>query len=149
MTKNEAGFKMYMSGLSQVYISKILKVSENTISTWSKKHKWREKKVSEELKHENSRERILKFIDYTTEVMDRLVDKWKDEDPESLQLLDKGHIDALKKLYSCIPDNVKHFSDYVTVMSVYMDWLEKYDLDLAKQQTEINTEFLDEMRKKL
>jgi predicted transcriptional regulator len=149
MEKKDAAQILYNEGYSQADIAKMLSLSENTISKYSAKYKWKEKKISEELMQDNSLQRILKLIDYQTKALERKVDKWMDEDADDIKLIERGDIDALQKLFTTIRKDDKKFSDYVHVMKEFLTWLQIDNLELAKQLTEVADEFINEKRKLL
>ncbi len=149
MKKEDAAYIMYKEGATQKEIAGMMKLSENTISNWAKKYNWKTKKVSQDLKYENSVQTIMGLIDYQVRVLDRRKNLWLDDDPNSTKLIERGDIDALQKLFTTIRRDAKKFSDYVHVIKELVTFIQVDNLDLAKKLTELCTEFLNEKRKVL
>jgi len=149
MNKQDAAKILYLEGYEQKDIAKMMRVSQNTISRWSTSGKWKEKKVSTEMKSDNSVQRIIGLIDYQTRALKRKTDQFLEENPESTKLIERGDIDALQKLFTTIRKDAKKFSDYVHVMKEFLNFLQHHNLDLAKRLTEPADLFINEKRKVL
>lgn len=147
MNKKDAAQLLYKEGYNQADIAEMMKVSANTISKWASDGNWKEKKISEELLQDNSVQRIIKLIDYQTKALERRVDTWIKEDPDTTKLIERGDIDALQKLYSTIRNDAKKFSDYVNVVRELLIYIQSKNLDLAKKLTEPADDFINEKRK--
>jgi uncharacterized protein YjcR len=141
MNKNAAAEILFLEGVSQKEISTILGISENTLSKWRATGKWTEKKVNQDMLENNSVQRILKMIDYTTRIMNKRIDEWEKDD--TMQMIDKGEIDALSKLFATIRRDSKKFADYVSVLKEFFEWLQHKDIDIAKQLTLPADEFIN------
>lgn len=149
MEKKDAARTLYLEGFTQAEIANYLKVTENTISKWSRAEKWKDKRVSLDMLKDNSVQRILQMIDYQTKAIKRKMDKWLDEDQETTQLIERGDIDALQKLFTTIKKDSKKFTDYVSVISEFFEYLQHNDLEVAKSLTDMADRFLNEKRKLL
>lgn len=149
MEKKDAARLMFLDGWNQKDIAKVIGRSENTISKWAQAEGWKEKRINFDLLEENSSQRIMKLIDYQLRALERKTDAWLKEDPETVQLIERGDLDGLQKLFTTIKREHKEWSDYVTVCKELMDWLRITDIALAKKLPERINQFLNEKRKLL
>lgn len=149
MEKRDAARLMYMEGYSQTDISRILQISENTVSKWSSDAKWKQQKISAQLMEDNAVQRVMEIIDYQTNQLIKKKNNWIKDDPDSINLIDKGDIDALQKLFSCIRKETHKFNAYATVMKEFFEYLQLSDLELAKQLTSHGDGFLQHVRTKM
>jgi len=149
MQKHDAARLLFMEGFSQKEIARYMRVTENTVSKWSQSGKWKERKISLSLMQDNSVQRIMELIDYQTTALKRKKDSWIDEDPDTTRLIDRGDIDALQKLFTTIRRDSKKFTDYVSVLKEFFEYLEAVDLKLAKGLTAYGDRFLNEKQKVL
>lgn len=149
MEKKDAARILYNEGYSQKDIGQMMRISANTISRWSREGNWKEKKLSIEMKSDNSIQRIIDLIDYQTRALKRKVEIWQEVDPVNPRLIERGDIDALQKLFTTIRQDAKKFSDYVHVMKEFVTWLQVENLNLAKELTSYMDEFINEKRKVL
>ncbi|HRO08577.1 MAG TPA: hypothetical protein PK047_06890 [Saprospiraceae bacterium] len=147
MDKKSAAEVLYREGYNQTDISKILDVSNNTLSKWARSANWREKKISDDLLQDSSVQRILKLIDYQTKALERRIQSWIDEDTQSTKLIERGDIDALQKLFTTIRQDAKKFTHYIQVTQELMQFIQHIDLELAQRLTEPADRFLNEKRK--
>lgn len=147
MEKRDAARLMYMDGWNQTDIARAIGVSENTVSKWSSDAKWKQQKISAQLMEDNAVQRVMEIIDYQTNALIRKKNSWLAEDENTVQLVDKGDIDALQKLFSCIKKETHKFGAYATVMKELLEYLQLADLDLAKQVAPHGDAFLQHVRK--
>ena len=144
MEKRDAARALYLDGWNQADIARALKISEQTVSKWSSDAKWKQLKVSRLLIEDNSVQRLYEIIDYQTTMLKRKKDQWLSEDPEgkNIHLIERGDIDALQKLFSCIKKEAHNFSAYATVLKELLEFAQAADLELAKQLTAVGDAFL-------
>lgn len=84
MTKREVGnmkkqavYMFIVKGMRQNEIANILKVSEKTISLWSKKHKWNDR-LTKDVNLEGGLQEVMKrFFDYVFTMKPDTVDSFK------------------------------------------------------------------------
>lgn len=146
MTKREAAQVLYIEGYTQVNISKILTISEETLSKWRSQDKWTEKKINIDLLQDNSVQRILKMIDYQTRAIERKYEGWLEDDEKTTRLIERGDIDALQKLFTTIRKDSKKFSDYVSVLKEFLEYAQHKDIDFAKALTHVADDFINVKR---
>ena len=142
MEKQKAAKILYTEGYQQNDIAKLLSVSANTVNRWALTGKWKEQKINQNLLEDNSVQRILEMIDYQTRAIKRRIESWQKEDPDNPRLIERGDIDALQKLFTTIKRDSKKWSDYVSVIKEFFEFLQEQNLDLAKQVSEYGDKFL-------
>lgn len=133
MEKRDAAKVLYMEGYAQTDIARILGISNNTVSAWVTDSNWKGQRVSRQLLEDNSVQRVLELIDYQTQRLIMVKNKWITEDPETVKLIEKGDIDALLKLFTAIKRESTKFSAYAGVLKELLEYLQLIDLELAKQ----------------
>jgi transposase len=146
MTNREAAQVLFVEGYKQTDIAKMFKVSTVTVNKWCAKDNWQQKKISVDLLQDNSVQRIMKMIDYQTRAIERKYESWLKEDEQTMQLIERGDIDALQKLFTTIRQDTKKFSDYVSVLKEFFEWLQHKDIDVAKSMTSFADEFINAKR---
>lgn len=157
MTKDEqrtAAKDLFMLGWDQQEIARAVNVSQTTMTKWATTGSWREERAKKYGMDETRPDKILSLIDYQIEVLDHFTKEslanhsaYKDflranpgqEAPPELvaagrlQLLDKGHIDALSKLFATIKGKDMPWSNYVNMTRELIEFLSGRDNDLAKE----------------
>ncbi len=149
MEKKDAARTLYLEGYTQTEIAKFLSISKNTVGKWASTGKWKEKRVNINLLKDNSVQRIMEMIDYQTKAIKRKIDLWKKEDPESTKLIERGDIDALQKLFTTIKKDAKKWSDYVSIIKEFFEFLQANDLEIAKELSDLADAFLQTKRELL
>lgn len=156
MTKKEAGKKLYLQGASLQDISSILKVSYNTVSSWSSKEGWKQSKSEQLLREETSQERIWHLIDFQLKVIEKItierekyLSEIKDVDELKKSLIERGDIDALQKLFTTIKGKEVTWDQVVKTARELVEFIAEEDTTLAKRITPIINEWLDQKRELL
>ena len=147
MEKKEAAWHLYKEGLLQKDIARILNVSEQTVVSWKQKADWDKKLHEHKELHDSNAQRILKLIAYQLRTIERMVQRWEEENND--RLIGKGEIDALSKLYATIKSKETTWSNYIKVCKDLMEFIASKDLPLAKVLTEKIDEFLNETRENI
>jgi hypothetical protein len=166
MTKDEqraAAKDLFMLGWDQQEIARAVNVSQTTMTKWATVGSWREERAKKYGMDETRSDRILNLIDYQIEVLENFSKEnranhaaFKDflrtnpgDEPTPqqiaegrLQLLDKGHIDALSKLFATIKGKDMPWSNYVNMTRELIEFLSNRDNALAKSLVEHTDAFL-------
>lgn len=145
MEKREAARLLYMEGEQFAGISKLLNVSDTTLTKWAKDGDWRNKRTMKGLFEQTSVEALKELADYQLQA---LVNK-KNQLLEAgdWELLDKGHFDALSKAFSNIKGPELKWEHAVRVMRRFMEYLQANDLEAAKAIEEHSNIYINELRK--
>lgn len=114
--KVEAARQLYLEGWTNKDIAKALQLNENTIGRWAASGDWEEDRIHQQLVQDNSVQRIIRLIDYQTRALERKTRAWLEDDPESVQLIDRGDIDALQKLFVTIKQDGRKWKDYLIIL---------------------------------
>lgn len=144
MEKNKAAKVLFDEGYSQTDIAKLLGVAINTVNRWATTGNWKERRISQSFLEDNSVQTILELIDYQTRALRAKVEKWKVESMpgEPTPLIERGDIDALQKLFTTIRKDSKKWSDYVSVMKEFFEFLQEQNIELAKEVSPFGDKFL-------
>lgn len=145
MEKHQAGYKLYMSGLTQEEIGEVLKVSRVTVSNWSRKHGWVKKKTERALYEETNQEIVMELVNYQLKTLRQMKNNY--EDREAPKLIDKGEIDSFVKMYSALKKKDFQWSDMVKVIRQFLSYLQEQDLEVAKKTAPYADMFVNEKRK--
>lgn len=147
MDKRDAAFTLFQEGYTGKHIAKVMGVTEQTVSSWKKSDKWDEKVANHKQLWESNAEKVMKLISYQLRALERKVTEWEDEG--SNQLIGKGEIDALSKLYATIKTKEMTWANHISVMKAFVEFLSRENFELAKQLTEPVDLFLNEIREQL
>lgn len=144
MDKKDAAWVLYEKGYTQKNIAQILKVSEQTIVTWKKEKDWDKKLADRKELYESNADKILKLIAYQLRALERMTSEW--EETGSKQLIGKGEIDALSKLYSTIKTKETSWAQTIETIKLFMEYLQQQNIDLAKKVADFADMFLNDIR---
>lgn len=147
MDKKEAAKVLYLDGYSSTDIAKLLGVSENTMSKWVIAGEWKGKRIASQIFESTSVETVQELIGYQLEALRRKKDEWIQEG--KYNLLDRGDIDALQKLFTTIRRGELRWDDYVRIMRRFMEFMQDHDPERAKQLVEPADLYLNAIRKQL
>lgn len=123
-------------GLDGKEVSRLLKISETTISKWNKNEGWEQQRAARRLSPDKL---ILRYYEQS----ERIIDAADDEE----RPLTTGEVDALAKLSTSIARLDKR-TDASIVMSVlrnYNNYLLTVNPDLAKQNTDYQLEYVQSL----
>lgn len=146
MTTRDAARVLYFEGTPQKQISKIIGISETTISTWKKKGDWDEKLKKRNQLQETNADIVQELISYQLRALRARINNWEALEDEEPKLIGKGEIDALSKLYATIKKKDIEWTNYVQIMKEFMSWIQLKDLELAKSLIDYSNEFLNDKR---
>jgi hypothetical protein len=147
MDDRKAAFILFKNGASGKEVAKILGRTEKTISTWRKKDNWDEKLAKSTLQEETSRETVYDLINYQLCVLKKIKDDY--EKAGGKQLIARGDIDALQKLFTTVKGPALEWSNIVTIMRKWMEWLKIEDLNAAQDITSLVDKYLNYLRKNM
>jgi transposase len=147
MENKEAARVLYFEGWSQVRIAQALGVAEKTVTDWKKKGYWEKKRAENAIAKDTAEELVLELINWNLNVLKKRKDEWEAEG--KLDLISKGDIDALSKLFSSIKGKEKTWTNYVTILREFVDFLQTVDLEMSKSLLDPVDEFLNQKRKEM
>ncbi len=149
MEKHLAAKDLYNEGWDQKDIAAIIRVSEQTIVNWKKKYQWEKKRVESMLARETSEEALWSLINYQLDVLKHKAEKYKEKPKDEWELIDKGDVDALSKMFSSVKGKQLEWTNYVRICRELLDHMQGINLTLAKELIPEVTEFLNNKRKTL
>jgi predicted transcriptional regulator len=130
--KKKHACELFMSGkFSQEKIAAIVDVTPPTMSKWVNEEGWREARVRSNSLRKNIADRILILIEHQLEVMEREVEKQRED--VIFKPLDKGQIDGLSKLFAGIKQRELTFTQQVVLLTEFLDFAQKENLAVAQQ----------------
>lgn len=149
MTKRDAAKIMFLEGVPQGDIAQALGVAENTVSRWKKTQGWEESRANRALYQETAVEKVWKLVNWNLQVLESRMEEMKEKG--DLQLIERGDIDALTKLFAAIKGKEKSWAHYVSTIREFLAYAQSVDLDIAKKLIEsgITDQFLNEKRQNL
>lgn len=130
----------------------MLKLSETTVSSWSNRYAWKQRRSSEAMTREAAEATIYELIDYQLKALKARKDQWEHEaqtNKQPLPLIDKGDIDALQKLFVPVRQRQQSFSAIASSVRELMDYLQGVNLEVAKLMLDHVHTFLNLKAKEL
>jgi predicted transcriptional regulator len=150
MDKKDAAKILFMEGMAQKEIAKMIGTTEQSVTAWKKDGNWEELRTKRFVLEETNAEIIQELINYQLETLKLKVDEWRDSGSgASRTMIGKGEIDALSKMYSAIKKKDVVWADYVRICRELMTFLSGKNQDLSKQLLDFIDEFLNEKRANL
>lgn len=156
MKNHEAAYILRKAGASYKEIIGVVKVSENTLTAWSKKYNWEHRITEDTLFAETSTERVRKLIQHNLTILgaisERKMEAIKDLSKAEVvdlekALTDKGSVDALQKLFTTIKGKELQWEKIVRIVRELSEFIDETNPDLAKQIQVYAHDFLDAKRK--
>jgi hypothetical protein len=133
--------------------SRILKISQKTISTWKQKHHWEEKRAKKNMAEEVSEDGIWELINYQIAALKMKKNRFEEQlakgEIKELPVLDKGDVDALQKMWTTIKGKQLEWSVLVKLIKDFVSYISEKDLDLAKSMLNHTDDYLNFKRKNL
>lgn len=145
MEKKEAARLLFMEGYSLVSISKLLGVSDTSLTKWLKEGDWKSKRTMKGLFEQTSVEALKELADYQLQALVHMKNKLVQAG--EWELIDKGHFDALSKAFSNIKGPELKWEHAVRLMRRFMEYLQDNDITLAKGIQDHTDIFLNDLRK--
>ena len=156
MTNNQSAKILYDQGFELKEISKIIRVSYNTISKWSSSGNWKQLKTDKLLREETTQDSIRKLIEFQLKVLEKMttaskkdLDNTDDVVGLSKLLIGKGEIDALQKLFTTIKAKEITWDGIVKSSRELMEYIAEFDLNLAKKVSPVIEDWLNIKRESL
>lgn len=156
ISKKEAAEVLFKEGIEQQSISKILGVSENTISKYVVTGNWRQKRVAHSIKRNTSEEDTLTALAHQSRVIRLISEQLAKEVNEDMTaqelsacLIPRGDIDALTKLFAAVKGKELDWSNLVKVLREFSVWVKEENLSLAQQMVPSIDKYLNEKRKQM
>ncbi len=140
----EAAKELFLCGWNRKQIAKALKVSENSVSKWSRQGEWKANKLRYDSLTETSTQKLMEVYDYQATCLHKMVQQRIAAADYSG--LDNGVFDALNKAYKPIMPQHKEFKTYATIVKEVLDYIQGQDVDLAKLAEPVLTDFLNGKR---
>lgn len=130
MDKQEAALELYLKDWSQARIAQAVNVTESTIVRWKKKDKWDKVKVQKSVLTQSSTDSVWKLIHYQTKALNRKVEEYEKaaEQGEGYQLIDRGNLDALQKLFSIVKKKDVAWIDTIEIATELLEFIQAKDL---------------------
>lgn len=144
MTKKEKAFNLFMADKSQKDIAKILGVSENTMSKWSKEGNWAETYIKRNISETTREDLTMRIIMHQLRCINKMIDEAQDED--NFTPLEGKYADGILKLTNTIKKEAIGFETITKVVSEFLQFAAQRNLDLGKQMIDISHEFLREQQ---
>jgi hypothetical protein len=143
VSKNSAVELLFKQGIEQKEISKLLHISETTISKIVVNKQLRRKRLDHDLRKNTAEEDALTALAHQSRIIRMISQKLGDGLPENLDdismdelkaaLIPKGEIDALQKLFTTIKGKELDWSAIVRILREFSNWLKDEDLEAAKE----------------
>jgi len=145
--KKKYARQLYIEGLKQVQIARVLGVSPNTVWRWANddEDNWQDARIKRNMMDQTSEEAVRELIEYQLMVLKNMKEEMIEKG--ELKLIPRGDIDGLQKLYTTIKRSEMKWTDLVKIIREFMDYVKGEDIDLAKRLVDLSNEFLNEKRK--
>jgi len=156
MERQEAGFKLYVQGVSLDEIASIFKVKYPTVAKWSSDKNWKDRKNERLIREETTQEAIMDLISYQLMVIKKIkelnlekLDTVEDINELKELLISRGDIDALQKLHTTIKTKEVTWDSIVQITRELTEFLSSKDMKATAKLAEFINEWLNEKRKRL
>jgi transcriptional regulatory protein LevR len=149
MDNKEAAKQLYCDGWDQSRIASALGVAQKTITAWKQKGNWDKDRIKATVIAQESTERVWGLIDYQTKALNQQIKNYQEQYDANggvLPLIDKGHLDALQKLFTIVKTKEQKFLDVVKTVTALLEYVQSKDLKLAQASHQYYTNFIEESR---
>jgi predicted transcriptional regulator len=145
--KVEAAKVLYLEGYNMKDIGDILSINERTVARYANDHNWAHIKLQKQLMESNAIANLYEVFAYQADCLK----KQKDQKVEQGDFtgFSSGTFDAMQKLYNVIRTDYKSYKIYARVMADYMEYMEAFDLDIAKLLIPGSKQFLADKQRAL
>ncbi len=147
--KKEAAKVLFMEGISQEEIGKILSIAPNTITKWKKEGNWENIRVYKNLSEATTQENARKALNYQFSLLSHWIDEQMKLDIEDRIPISSTEADGIVKLFKPIATNENKFETYIKIVRQFLTYLKEEDLELAKKTEPILQRFLNDIQKTL
>lgn len=154
--KKAAAKLLFDNGYSQKEISRMLRISETTISKYAQADNWRKQRLTHDLNRKTSEENALVALSHQTKIIrliserlgEGLTDDLTVDDLKAL-LIPKGEIDAVQKLFTTVKGKELDWSAIVQIMREFMSFMKEEDLQISQELVPLVDKYINEKRKTL
>jgi len=147
MTKKEQAREMYMLGIKQIDIARILQVSTETMTNWKKAGDWEDARLHRDMLEIKNEETVREITAYQLAVMKKQKDAWLESG--EIKPFDNSTIQGVRYLFNCYKSQGLKWEHYIKVIRGFLDFMESQNKDLAKDLLMYTDMFLAERGKTL
>jgi predicted transcriptional regulator len=147
--KREAAKVLYMEGIKQEDICDILSVAPNTITRWKQQDNWVERKIQRNMHDQTIEDSVRELIAYQLEVLKYKKNLQLALAAEERELIGRGDIDALQKLFTTVKRDILKYETYIKVIKQVLAFAADENIEVAKKLEPITNKFLNEISKTL
>lgn len=147
MTKKEQAREMYMLGMKQVEIARILEVTNESVTNWKKAGNWEESKIQRDLLEIQNEETVREITAYQLSVMKNQMNAWIESGER--KPFDNSTIQGVRYLFNCYKSQGLKWEHYVKVMRQFVEFVDGQNKDFAKELLMYSDMFLVEKGKHL
>jgi ABC-type xylose transport system substrate-binding protein len=144
LSREEAAKELYFQEYSQIRISNLIDVSEQTISRWVKKGDWAAERAERMNSKKSIQTRIQKLIDYQLWCIEMKINQCMEKGIPTP--IDKGEVDALSKLFAGVREKEVGFVEAVKLITKFADYVNTQDPKTAKMLLKYTDEFLIKLK---
>jgi len=153
IAKKAAAEILFKDGMEQKDISRMLTVSETTISKWVIAGKWKSKRINHSIRKQTAEDDTMSALAHQAMILRRLTEKYAETlvDDMSIQdlqacLIPKGDVDAFQKLWTTVKGKELDWSAIVKILREFSQWLREEDLKMAQCIIDPIDKYLNEKR---
>jgi len=147
MDDRSAAKILFTGGANNKQIAKLLGRTEKTIAVWRKNDEWDRQRAASILREQTSKETVTELIAYQLDALKKIKDQYIQEG--GTQLIARGDIDALQKLFTTVRDKEMEWGHIVKIMREFAEWLKIEDLPAAQEVVVHVDKYLNYKRKSM
>lgn len=147
--KRDAAKVLYMEGIAQDNICKILGVAPNTIVRWKQQDNWTERRISKNLAEETTQELARELLNYELTIARHFIDGQMALPIAERKAIDNAVADKIVKFYKPLIKQEIKYETYIKIIKQLLAYTSETDLDVAQKLTPITNRFLNDIRKTL
>jgi len=153
IAKKSAAEILFKDGMEQKDISRMLTVSETTISKWVIAGKWKSKRINHSIRKQTAEDDTMSALAHQAMILRRLTEKYAEQINEDMSIQDlqaclipKGDVDAFQKLWTTVKGKELDWSAIVKILREFSQWLREEDLQMAQLIIDPIDKYLNEKR---
>lgn len=154
LTKQAAVALLFKEGIEQKEISRLLKLSEKTVSGYVVAGNLKKKRLQHNIAKKTSEENALYALEHQSNVLRMIAEKLKQGMHEEMTieelkaaLIPKGEIDAMQKLFTTIKGKELDWSYIVRTIREFIQYVKEKDIDIAKDIADIADDYINDKRR--
>lgn len=147
--KREAAKVLYMEGMTQEDICKILNVASNTVSRWKQQDNWSERRINKNIAEETTQEFARELLNYELTIAKHFIEGQMALPIEERKAIDSSVADKIVKFYKPLIKQEVKYETYIKITKQMLAYVSSENIDLAKQIQPVFNNFLNEVRKTL